>query len=338
MENPRQLTSRELTPIQKVAVLLASLDEDVSASILKQLEPRVMLRVTEAMRSLGVISGQAREHVIEECYASLREMGEAMQGDSSTATKLLVKALGEQKAHELLNPPPDEKRAAFGNLSQMSPDQLAAILNRETPNVIALILRYAPSNLAADVISQLPEDVRRNVIVFMCTANDPSEEIVTRVEAHLNEKITSITRSKKLVDIDNIDLVASIIQHMPHSMEEDMLSAIEEKSEFIAMDVRDRLFTFEDIIGLSDQAMRRLMQDVDMSALALALRNTKKELQDKFFHNMSKRAAEGLRDDMQFSQKVRVSEVDAKQREIVNTVRQLAADGEITITVDDDYV
>ena len=338
MENPRQLTSRELNPIQKVAVLLASLEEDVSAAILKQLEPEVMLRVTGAMKSLGVISGQAREHVIEECYASLSEIGSAMRGDEGMANQLLVKALGEQRAHELLNPPPEEKRTAFANLSMMNADQLAAILNRETPNVIALILRYAPGGLAADVISQLPEDIRRDVIVFMCTANDPAEEIVTRVEEHLNEKIKSLTKSKKLMDIDNIDLVASIIQHMPHSMEEDMLSAIEEKSEFIAMDVRDRLFTFEDIIGLSDQAMRRLMQEIDMSALALALRNTKKELQEKFFHNMSKRAAEGLLEDMQFSQKVRVSEVDAKQREIVNTVRQLAADGEITITLDDDYV
>jgi len=338
MENPRQLTSRELTPIQKVAVLLASLDEDVSASILKHLEPEIMLRVTEAMRSLGVISGQAREHVVSECYMSLSEMGSAMRGDEGVAHSLLVKALGEEKANALLNPPPEEKRTAFANLSTMSSDQLAAILNRETPGVIALILRYAPGSLAADVISQLPEDIRRDVIVFMCTSSDPAEEIVTRVEMHLNEKINSITKSKKLVDIDNIDLVASIIQHMPHSMEEDMLSAIEEQSEFIAMDVRDRLFTFEDIIGLSDQAMRRLMQEIDMSALAIALRNAKKELQDKFFLNMSKRAAEGLREDMQFSSKVRVSEVDAKQREIINAVRQLAADGEITISMDDDYV
>lgn len=338
MENPPQLTARELKPLQKVAVLLASMDEDVSASILKNLEPDVMLKVAETMKTLGVVQGQTREYVIEECYSSMREMGEAMQGDESIANNLLIKALGEQRAYELMNPKPEEKRSAFANLSKMNADQLAAILIREAPNVIALVLRYAPSGLSADVVTQLPEDVRRKVVVFMCIANDPSEEIVTRVEAYLNEKINAVTKSKKLVDIDNIDLVASIIQHMPHSMEEDMLSAIEEKSEFIAMDVRDRLFTFEDIIGLSDQALRRLLQEVDMGTLAIALRNARRELAEKFFHNMSKRAAEGLREDMSFSSKIRVSEVDAKQREVVNAVRQLAADGEITISLDDDYV
>ncbi len=338
MEHPPVVTRKMLSSSEKVAVLLASLDSETSASILKQLEPKTMLKIADAMRRLGVVPGHVRDRAIADCYQGIQEIGTAIQGDDNTVNELLKKAVGEREAALLLDENREDRRAAFAGLSAMSADQLIGILNREQPGVVALVLRYAPPNLAADVIRALPDEVRRKVIVFMCTAAAPAEDIVKVVEQLLSTKITAYKKTKTIMDVDNVALVTGIIQNLPHSMEEDLLSAIQEKSDTLATEIRDRLFTFDDLIGVGSQGLRRLMQEIDMSSLGIALRTAKSELREMFFANMSKRAAETLREEMSFSQKMRVSEVEAKQREIVNVVRQLISDGEISYGVGDEYV
>jgi flagellar motor switch protein FliG len=121
-------------------------------------------------------------------------------------------------------------------------------------------------------------------------------------------------------------------------VEEDLLAAIQEKSEALATNIRDRLFTFEDIVKLGDMAIRRVMQEIDMTVLGIALRNAPLDLREKFTRNMSKRAAEGLKEEMEFSQKVRLTDVEAKQREIVNVIRKLVSDSQISLGGEDEYV
>jgi flagellar motor switch protein FliG len=252
-------------------------------------------------------------------------------------SSLLAQAVGEKRAATMLNEQPPTK-ASFGSLAVMSAEQVAGILSREQAGVIAMVLRFMPGPLGAEILDILPSEIRRRVIVFMCTAEPPSEEIVARVESLINAKTGPSKKSKKGGDVDKLDAVTAIIQHAKRSVEEDLLGAIQEKSEALATEIRDRLFTFEDVVRLSDIAMRRVMQEIDMGVLAIALRNATPELRDKFFRNMSKRAGEALREEMEFSQKVRLTDVEAKQREIVNVIRTLAADGQISLSGEDEYV
>jgi flagellar motor switch protein FliG len=212
------------------------------------------------------------------------------------------------------------------------------MLTREQPGVISMVLRHVPGPLAAEILDLLPSELRRRVIVFMCTADPPSDEIVSRVESLLNAKTGGSRKTKKTSENDKLDVVTAIIQHAKRSVEEDLLAAIQEKSEALATEIRDRLFTFEDIVKLGDMAVRRLMQEIDMSVLGIALRNAPLELREKFTNNMSKRAAEGLKEEMDLSQKVRLTDVEAKQREIVNAVRTLATDGQVSLSGEDEYV
>lgn len=331
--------NREFEPEEKIAVLIASLDGAVAASILQQLDPKVLLKVVNAVKKLGMVPGPVRDRTISECLHGIREMGHAVQGDERMVNSLLVQAIGEKKAGALLSDTRvEEGQEAFSGLAQMGAEQLSGLLSREQPGIIALVLRYLPSGLASEVMEVLPSEIRRRVIVFMCTSEEPSEEVVARVDSLLSAKTGPARKTKKTSETDKLDVVTGIIQHAKSSVEEDLLGAIEEKSEVLANAIRDRLFTFEDIVKLSDVAMRRVMQEIDMGVLTIALRNGNAELKEKFFGNMSKRAAEGLREEMDYAQKVRLTDVEAKQREIVNTIRSLAGQGQINIGGEDEYV
>jgi flagellar motor switch protein FliG len=329
---------KNYSPVEKVAILLASMDPDTSAKILQHLEPKLVLQVTRAIRELGIVPGLARDRAVAECLEGIREMGRAVSGDEETANSLLTQALGEKRAASLLTETPESRRDAFPDLALMDAEQVANILAREQVGIIALVLRYLPSKVAADILNELPPDISKRVVVFMCTCEPPSEEIVTRVEKLLSTQLAPQRKVRKSSGSNNIDVVSNIIQHTKRAIEAELLTAIEEKSESLANSVRDRLFTFEDVVRLSDSAMRRLMSEIDMEVLAISLRNASEELKNRFFGNMSKRAVEGLKEEMEFAQKVRLSEVEAKQREIVNTIRALEADGQLSTGGDDEYI
>ncbi len=329
---------KELTNDEKVAVLIASLEARLAAQVLQQLEPSLMLRVTKALRGLGIVPGEVREKTIASCLQGIHELGEAVHGDENLANTLLVQAVGEKKASALLADSQRSTSNAFSELTRLSADQIVTLLVHEQPAVIALVLRFLPPQLAAEVLELLQSEIRRKVIVCMCVNSEPSSEIIARMNELLSAKVAAGSWSKKSSESDRIEFVTQIIQHSKRNVEEDCLSAIQEKSEALASAIRDKLFTFEDIVKLSDVAMRRIMSEIDMGVLAIALRNANAELKDKFFRNMSKRAAEGLKQEMEYSQKVRLSEVEAKQKEIVNIIRNLQAEGQIAVSSEDEYV
>jgi flagellar motor switch protein FliG len=331
---------KDLTPDEKVAVLLASMDQKLAASIIQQLDARLMVRVTNTLRQLGVVPGPMRDKTIAECLRGIQEFDVAVQGDENMANALLVQAVGEKKATSLMNENKSSGRGAFADLVDLTAEQLAGALGREQPAIIAIVFRNLPPKLIADTMDLLPSEVRRRVMVCMCTAGIPSEDVVARIESLVNAKLASGPKQRKnnAETSETLSHVATMLQHAKKSVEEDLLSAVQDKSETIASQLRDMLFTFEDVVRLSDAAIRRLMQEVDSATLAVSLRTANVELKQKFFRNMSKRAAASLKEEMELSQKVRRSEVEAKQKEIVNAIRTLEADGQLSTGASDEYV
>ena len=321
----------ELSEEQKVAVLLASMNETVAASVLQQLEPEVMSRVADAIRGLGIVPGEVRDKAISDCVQGIVEMSNSVQGNEKMVNSLLAQAIGEKRATVLLQDRQAVSHDAFVNLADIPDEQIAGVLEREQPSVAAIVLKYISPEKSGKILGLLSSDVRKRVVVLMCTASPPAPEVVTQIETFLESKLGGAKKAARSEDVDTLDVVTSILQNIDRSIEEELLTAIDESSDTLGSELRDRLFTFEDIVNLSDVAMRRLLQEIDMGLLAMALRGASIDLREKFFKNMSKRASEGLKEEMEYSQKVKLTEVKERQKEIVNIIRSLEADGQISV-------
>ena len=326
------LAEREktLSVDQKVAILLASLPDNAAATILQRLEPPVLARVANAIRNLGVVSGEIRQMVISECLRSMVESRDAVMGNEQTANNLLMQAVGERRAAALLGEG-DEKRKAFANLDGMSAEQILSVVGREQPSIIAMVLRYLNAELSAEVLNMVPREVSKRVMMILCTGRPPSEAVVTRVQAYIEARLGKSKESESADAGDVIDRASTILQAVDHGLSEEILQAIDEQSPELGTELRDRLFKFDDIVRLNDVDMRRIMQEVNMDTLAMALRTAPMDVREKFFTNMSKRAAQGIKEDMEFSPKVKLSEVEIKQKEIITIIRELDAQGEISV-------
>ncbi|MBN1670906.1 MAG: flagellar motor switch protein FliG [Kiritimatiellae bacterium] len=331
MANAHEL--KNLSKLQKVAIFLASLDEQMAASILQQMPTELMAQLSSAIGNLGAVSGRVREQVVNECLREIAEFGTGVFGDANLATNLLTQAVGEKRASALLADQFERKDSAFQQLRDVEGDQLASILAHEQPGIIALVLRFVSPRMAADVLGALPKDVRTGVVVRMATADmPPTEDVISGIEQFLESKLVRSKSRKSVATEDKVGVLANILQHSDNALEDELMTAIEDSSPVFASELRDRLFTFEDVVKLSDVAVRRILQEIDTSVLAIALRNSSVALKEKFFSNMSKRASEGLKEDMEYSPKMRLSEVENKQREIVNIIRALETSGQITVS------
>lgn len=332
----------ELSNEQKVAVVLASLEEETAASVLQQLDPPLAARVVGHIRTLGIIPGSVREQILQDCMLGINEMRNAVRGGEATATNLLTKAIGEKRAVALLSGGEEVEKEPFSGFGDVSPEQIATALSREQPGVIGTVLRYLPSEKAAEVMSLLPSEVRKQTSVFMCRAETPSDEVIRQIEAFMEGKVIKSGKSKRRKDDtgNSVAIMASILQHVDRSVEEELLDAVDGYSAEVGNEIKERLFTFEDVIRLGDPDIRQILQQVDTATLAVSLRGCSIDVREKFFNNMSKRAAAGLKEEMELAPKMKMSEVDAKQKEIVNIIRQLDASGQISISQggDDTYV
>lgn len=328
--NTTNAMERPLTDEQKVAILLASLKESAAAMILQQLNPHVLARVAEAMRRLGFVPGETRDRVVNECLKGITNTNGAMQVDDNMATNLLTRAIGEKRATALLHDA-TQNANAFSRLSEMSAEQILSVLGREQPNIIAMVIRYLDPTHAAEVLNLLPHEVGKRVMYILCTGKPPSEAVVTRTAAYIESRLGKSKKAERTSAGDIIDRASSILQSLDHSLTEGILQSIDETNPQLGTDLRDRLFSFEDIVRLSDADMRRVMQEVDIGSLSIALRSAPIDVREKFFSNMSKRAVEGLKEDMEYAPKMKLSEIEAKQKEIINLIRELDGQGEISI-------
>jgi flagellar motor switch protein FliG len=326
---------------KKIAILMASLDERVAAGVLQQLDPEVIGHVANSIRRLGVITGGDREDALRHCYDGINAMSDAVSGDDKLAASLLSKAIGEKRASAMLADESTSSSSAFEDLLEVAPEQIVSGLGQEQPAILGIILRYLPADFAGKVLGLLPPEVRKKVVIHICMAREPDSATLQKIEEYVKEKFRKSERQeeKKKDSEGTLEIVASLLQSVDKSVSEELLAALETESSTLAGKIKDKLFTFDDIISLNDAAIRRILQEIDTGALAVALRNVSVDLKQTFFKNMSKRAAEGIREEMEFAQKMKLSDIQARQKEIVEVVRSLDSDGQITISGGgDEYV
>ena len=331
------LVKQSLTAQQRIAVLLASLDSDVAAQVMQELEPHVMNRAVEEVRRLGIVPGNVRQQAITESLEEISSFNSSVFGGDGVAVGLLGKIVGEHKAVSMLDL---GSRAGerFGALAVHSPEDIARLLEKEPVGVCSLVLRHLPSDLSAKALELFDAGRRKKIVMQIATTDLPDDEVIERVEAQLAERISGML-SGGAEDCSRLDSVVSILQRSSKEVCDAILEELEQDSPDLAAKVRDQMFVFEDVVRLDDASIRKILQELENGILSVALRKTKEEVKERFYSNMSRRAVEALEEEMEYAGKMPFSEVQAKQKMVVETARKLASAGEIQLSVqEEEYV
>ncbi len=321
----------ELTGKQKAAILLMSMDVDVASKVFKELDMGEVEGIALEITNLKDVPANIVEDVIEEFYELMQASTLMLEGGLDYAQVLLERTYGPERAREIV-----EKIKVlttvrgFNILKKADPAQLANFLSKEHPQTIALILSHLPPSQAADVLQEFSEELRSESILRIATIGKVSPALVSEIE-QVVDQIAESTLSQNLAAAGGTQIVASILNKSNNAVAKAMLENIEEKNFDLASEIKRLMFLFEDIVQIDDRGIQRILRDVDKRDLALALKVSDDKIKNKIFKNMSERAAAVVKEELEFMGPVKLKEVEQAQMRIVDIVKQLESDGEISI-------
>jgi len=325
------LAKGELTGLEKAAVLLISIGPELSAKLLRYLPENEIERITYQIANMPTVTSEMKAKVWEE-FLQLHEAQQyLLQGGITYAREILEKSLGPAKANEIIRKLTESSKIRpFAMVRKADPRQMVNFIYNEHPQTIALILAYLEPEQASIVLSGLPEDMQADIARRIALMERTSPEIVKQVEAVLESKLSSLV-SQDFTNVGGIKTLVDILNRVDRATEKVILETMEKDDQELAEEIRKRLFVFEDIINLDDTSIRRILREVDSRDLALALKGSSQEVANRIYKNMSQRAAEMLREDIEFLGPIRLRDVEEAQQRIVQIIRRLDEAGEIVI-------
>jgi flagellar motor switch protein FliG len=328
----------QLNGAQKVAILLLSVADDVAAKIFALMSEEEVREVSHAMSSLGVISPNMVESVIQEFSDDV--VGNSIfLGNLFTTEKLLTKVMDRDRVRALMEElKGPQGRNTWEKLANVNEDLLALYLRGEHPQTAALVLSKLSPEHAAKVVSILPEKFAFDTIMRMLNMGSVKKEVIERVEKILRaEFISSVGKTMKR---DSCEMIAEIFYNLDRTSETKYMTLLEKSVPESAQKIKDLMFTFEDLVRLDSRGVQALLTFIDKSQLSIALKGASEDVQNVFFKNMSQRAARIIMEEVEALGPVRVRDVDEAQSAIVKMVKELVEKGEIDIAVDgkDEYV
>jgi len=323
------------TDIRKAAILLMSLPEEQAAQTLSKLNPKEVEAVSIEIAKLGVVSGDEQETVIQDFANANPTALAASTGGLEVAKSLVEQALGKGAGATLDNVRQSIEALPFGFLQKVDSQNLLTFIIDEHPQTIALILSHVPPSQAADILGGLPPERQMSVIRRVATMAQTSPEIIQEVERGLENRMASVM-SQQFEAAGGVPSVAEILNVTERATERTLLENLAQEDPELVDEIRRLMFVFEDISKLGDRDIQSLLKNVENSQWALALKGASEELKDKILSNMSKRAADMLREEMDYLGAVKLSEVEHMQQQLVDVVRRLEDAGEISTHVDEE--
>lgn len=316
--------------LRKSAALMLALGQEEAAEVMKYLGPKEVQRLGAAMASLGHMSREQLQNVLNDFVQETA--GRVSLGDSSEYLRtVLKKALGDDKAaHILERILQGEDNSGIESLKWLDASSIADMIRNEHPQIIATIMVHLDRDHASEVLQLFPERLRNDVMMRIATL----EGVQPLAMRELNEVLTRLLSGgehTKKGALGGVKAAAEILNYMAGAMEASVLASIREQDSELAQQIQDQMFTFENILDLDDRSVQILLREVPSESLIVALKGTSQELKEKIFKNMSSRAAEALKEDLEAKGPVRLSEVEAEQKEILKIVRRLADEGQIII-------
>jgi flagellar motor switch protein FliG len=316
---------------QRVAAVLISLGPEKAGEILKHLSDAEVQSLSAEMATLRKIPADTASAVLDEFVDIVTSDDQAALGGMDFARAALEASMGKARAEEVLeNLAARDGARPFAFLRKTPPDQIVAFLGEESPQTIALVIASLHHTLGARVLASLPPDVQTDVSLRIATMADANPDVIRELETGLRNKLANVL-STDLTDTGGVEALAALLNNAGRSTERNVLSAIERTHADLADEVRQLLFTFDDIVELPDRDVQLVLREIDQKDLALALRGVGDDVREKLMANLSSRAAELVRDDMETMGPQPKAAVEEAQSNIVAAVRRLEDAGQITL-------
>ncbi|MEX0715954.1 MAG: flagellar motor switch protein FliG [Planctomycetaceae bacterium] len=317
--------------IRKAAVLLLSLEKPLAAEVLSQMPKPLVEQVMLQIARMDDITREQQEAVLAEFSSLAGERTQIERGGMDFANDLLEQSLGKEGAGEILETVRQSiSSVPFGFLQKAGADNLLTFIVEEHPQTIALIMSHVPASLAAEVLSGLPSNKQLEVIRRIANMEQTSPEVIQDVEASLESRMKS-TFNQRLEKTGGVPLVAQILNVTDRMTNKGILENLEQDDLDLADEIRRLMFVFDDLLKLDDKSIQSLLKEVENSQWAVALKGASEEIRQKILGNLSQRAAELLKEEMEYLGPVRVSDVETVQQQIVDAVRRLEDAGEIVV-------
>jgi flagellar motor switch protein FliG len=305
--------------------------EENASEILKLLEPRQVQKVGMAMSTMNAVSKAKMQTVFLDFMSAIEEQTSLTVDSEEYLRTILIAALGEEKAIPFIDRIlVSDRDSGLNRLKWLDGRLIADVIRNEHPQIIATILIHLDSEQAADVVTFFSPDKRAEVLLRMCNIETVKPEAISELGKVLEKQLTGQTVGVTSSS-GGVKSVADVINFLDGSMEEEVLEKIKDWDEELGEKIRDKMFVFENLTDMDDRSVQTLLRDVTSEQLKLALKGTTELTKDKIFSNMSKRAADLLREDIEVQGPVKVSDVEKAQREILAIARNLAEDGKIAL-------
>lgn len=317
---------------KKAAMLLIALGPEKSAKIFKHLKEDEIEALTLEIANVGTILPEVRENVLEEFYQVCIAQEYIAEGGIGYAKQLLEKALGDDKANEIISRLTISLQVRpFDFIRKDDISQIINFIQNEHPQTIALILSYLKPVQAAEILSSLEAEKQADVARRIAIMDRTNPEVVKEIELALEKRISSLMTSE-FSEVGGIDAIVEILNSVDRNTERNIMDTLEADSVELSEEIKKKMFVFEDLLSLDNRAIQTVLrEDIDQRDIAIALKGASTELQDILLNNMSKRMAAMIKEDIEFMGPVRRTEVEESQQKIVNIVRKLQETGQIVV-------
>lgn len=323
-----------LTGTQRAAQLLLVLGEDKAAQVLRQLRPEHIQKIGAAMTEIDKVDGEAVGSVLNHFIHQYQSDSAIRVSPGEYTRTVMINALGEEQAVGILSKiSMGADTRALEALCSMEPRVIAGMIENEHPQIQAIVMSYLPPELAADVLPLLSEEASTEVVVRMASLASVDPKALSELNLSLKQQVEGVV-SRQHSATEGLKAVANILNAMQADMQEQVMERVRAVDEELANRVQEKRYVFEDLAKIPDRDFQVVLRELPTDRLALAMKGADEEVKEKVFRNMSKRAADIFRDDMETLGPVKVADVEAAQKEIVEIVQKLSDSGEVNLSTD----
>jgi len=321
----------EIRGLRKAAILTLLIGEEAAANVFKYLHEDEIERLAREVATLGPVPPDIGMQLLEEFHNMWQAADYLTHGGVEYAQKLLVQSLGPDMARRVLDRVVKsfESTMAFTALEKADPQQLSKFILSEHPQTIALILAHLKPAQAAQLLNSLPDDLRVEVVTRMASLDEISPDVISRISSVIELRLKALG-GQVHESFGGVRAVAELLNRIDRSISQPVLEAIENQQPDLAVSIRNLMFVFDDLAHVEDTALREIVQRADKKVLTIALKGAAEDIRSRFFNNMSKRAAEMIREEMEVLGAIRLREVEKAQQEIVAIARKLEEEGLLT--------
>jgi flagellar motor switch protein FliG len=326
-----------LSGAERAAVFLMSLSEREAAEVMKHMPVREVQRLGKAMAQLKKVSRGQADNVLQQFTDGVETDAPLVSRSPKFLKKVLTGSLGEERASALMDRIVDDDSRGLESLHLMEAKEVTDVIHREHPQVISIVLAGLEPNKAAQVIAQLPLRLATDVVARIARMDEVPENAIAELDEVMQDRFKHST-AFKVTNMGGVRSAASILNQVQKDMEKKIIEELDQTHGALSQQIQENMFIFENLLDIDDRGIQALVREITTDALVIALKGAEPALQEKIFRNMSKRAGELLRSDLEAKGPVKLADVEAAQKDIVATARRLVDEGAIVLAGSNEFV